>query len=517
MATKTGRRAEPRLEVRSLTLKDIPAIRDLESRCYGGMEPWGVPHLKSQIETFPEGQIGIEMDGKLVATSGSVIVDSKDYLGWHNYDQACGNGFLRNHDPKGDTLYGIDIAVDPTLRGLRLSRRLYDARKALVIQKNLRSMLIAGRIPNYSKHAESISPEEYVRRVVQKEIRDPVLTAQRANGFAIRTVLRDYLPSDKESLGNAVCMEWLNPRRLPLDTLSTYTIVRVAAVQYQMRTVATFEAFIQQCEFFADAAAEYRTDYLLYPEMVTNQLQTLVASKRPSETARRMHEFTEGYLGAFSKMAIRYNVNIIGGTHLTVRDGLLFNTAYLFRRDGSIEHQDKLHVTPAEERWWGVSGGGGFSTFDTDRGKIAILVGQDVEFPEVARRAASLGAHLFFVPFNTDIRPSYQRLRLCAHARAIENDAYVVMTGPVGNLEQVPGADIHFGQACVLTPTGIPFAGDGVSEQSPTNTETMLVHELDLDLLKRSRRAGPNRLKPDLRDDLYQVSWTPLTTDGSIR
>src|SRR5687767_5881405 len=136
------------------------------------------------------------MDGTLVATSSSLIVDEEDFGAYHTFHEVSDGGFIRNHDPEGDTLYGIDIAVDPTHRGERLSRRIYEARNELAQQNNLRAILIAGRIPGYAKYADKISAEEYVRRVVRKDLKDTVLTSQLAQGFAIRGVLRDYLPQD---------------------------------------------------------------------------------------------------------------------------------------------------------------------------------------------------------------------------------------------------------------------------------------------------------------------------------
>src|SRR2546423_6115916 len=165
-----------------------------------------------------------------------------------------------------------------------------------------------------------MSPEEYVRRVVRKDLkdRDPVLTAQLGQGFSVREVLKDYLPSDIESAGYAVFMEWLNPEHHPDDQPAAVRSVRVAAVQYQMRPITSFDEFAQQCEFFIDTASEYRADFLLFPEMITNQLQVLVQAADSSGTARRLDEFTPRYVEFFTRMAMKYNLNIIGGTHLTV-------------------------------------------------------------------------------------------------------------------------------------------------------------------------------------------------------
>ncbi len=505
MALSRGTR--PRLEVRRLRRGDIPAIQDLQRRCFGGIEPWPRAQLESQLAIFPEGQLGIELDGTLVATSSSLIVDEEDFGAWHTFKQVSDDGFIRNHDPDGDTLYGIDIAVDPSTRGMRLARRLYEARKELCERKNLRAILIAGRIPGFDRHADQMTADEYVRKVVRKELKDPVLTTQLANGFAIRAVLDGYLPGDAESRGHAVFMEWLNPGHHPDGGPGAVRHVRVGAVQYEMRAIRSFEEFAQQVEFFVDTAGEYRMDFLLFPEMVTNQLLGLVPAERPGLAARRLDEFTPRYLELFGRLAITYDVNIIGGSHLSVERDRLYNIAYLFRRDGSIEKQYKLHITPSEARWWGVSAGDTVQVFDTDRGKIAILVCYDVEFPELARIAAGKGANLLFVPFNTDLRSGYLRVRACAQARCIENGVYAVLAGPVGNLPFVEGADIHYGQACILTPSDLAFARDGVAEEATPNVETMLVHELDLEVLRRSRRTGTVRTWLDRRTDVYAVRW----------
>lgn len=498
--------SKPRLVVRPLRKTDIRAVQELHRRCFPTISPWTQEQLESQINIFPEGQLGVVKDGTLVATSSSLIVNEDDYAGWHSFKEVSEKGYIRNHNPEGDSLYGIDIAVDPGHRGQHYARRLYEARKEIVERRNLRSILIAGRIPGYAAHVGKLTADQYVHQVVRKEIKDPVLTSQLSQGFAIRGVLKDYLPSDTESSGFAVYMEWLNPLHHPKDAAAV-RYVRVAAVQYQMRSIKSFEDFAHQCEFFIDTASEYRMDFLLFPELVTNQLLSLVTAERPGLTARRLHEMTPHYLEFFTRMAMKYNVNLIGGSHMTVEGDKLYNVAYLFRRDGSMDKQYKLHITPSESHWWGVSPGNEVRVFDTDRGKIAILICYDVEFPEAARIAAAGGANILFVPFNTDIRSGYMRVRSCAAARCIENGMYAVLAGPVGNLPLVEGADIHYGQACILTPCDVQFARDGIAEEATPNVETMVVQELDLTVLRRSRHTGTVRTFLDRRRDLYTVRW----------
>jgi len=519
-STSSKHAAAPRLPkhgrvlVRLLRLSDYRAVADIQRRSFPEMEPWTRDQFSAQLARFPEGQVGVEFGGRLVGTSSTLIVDLEALREVHTFKEAADGGYITKHDLEGDSLYGIDIAVDPEFRGLRLARRLYDARKEIAARRGLKRMLIAGRIPNYHRHQAKLTPEQYVEKVRKKELRDPVVTAQLANRFRILRVLRDYLPGDKESCGHAVLMEWPNPDWVPPEGKAGTGRVRVAAVQYAMRALSSFDEFAQQCEFFVDTAGEYACDFVLFPELLTNQLLSLVTADRPGTTARRLSEFTDQYVEAFTRMAVKYDVNVIAGTHMTVENDRLYNVAYLFRRDGTMGKQYKLHITPSEARWWGTTPGDRIQVFDTDCGKIAILICYDAEFPELARIATAKGARIFFVPFNTDLRTGYLRVRHCAHARCIENNVFLVMSGACGNLPFVEGADIHYSQSCILTPSDITYDRDGVAAEATPNVETMLVHQLDLDVLRRGRREGSVRTWLDRRPDLYRLQYVE---DGKTR
>lgn len=495
-----------RLIIRALTMDDLDAIQGLHARCFPSITTWTREELSSHISIFPEGQIGIELDGELVATSSSLIVHGEDYTGDHTFAEVSDNGLLRNHEPDGDTLYGIDIAVDPEKRGFRLARRIYDARKELAVELNLKRIMIAGRLPTYAEHAHEMSAREYLRRIITREFDDPVINAQRSNDFTVRRIISGYLPEDLESCGHAVLMEWLNPEWVP-DDHELPERIRVCSVQYLMRSVESVEEFEKQCRFFIDTASDYRCDIMVFPELLTNQLMSQVSEVKPNQTARALNGFTDRFIGFFTRMAIKYNVNIIGGTHLTVEDGVLYNIAYLFHRDGRIDKQYKIHITPSEAQWWGVSAGHRIEVFETDCGPISILICYDSEFPELGRIATSKGARILFIPFNTDIRSGYLRVRSCAQARAIENHVYVVMSGAVGNLPEIDGSDIHYAQSAILTPSDIEFARDGIAAETTANVETMLVHDLDMALLRRTRRTGTVRTILDRRRDLYSIVY----------
>ncbi len=500
---------ERKLRVRALTLNDFDQLVQMQLLCFPTMKPWSKEQFASQLTVFPEGQICVTVGDELAASSSSLIVPFDLYSDWHDWKSLSDAGFIRNHDPQGDTLYGIELMVHPKYRSMKLSRRLYNARKQLCRERNLERMVIGGRIPGYKAYSDQFTAEQYVERVVSKELVDPVLTPQLSNGFALQRLIPEYMPSDEDSCGFATHMEWLNleaesHRGRNMRAVQT---VRIAAAQWRVREVSTFEDFAQQARFFVDVASDYRCDFLLFPELFTLQLLSLSQGERPGLAARRLAGFTPQYLELFGSLAVKYNVNIIGGSQFTVEDGKLYNVAFLFRRNGTMEKQYKLHITPSERKWWGVEGGSALEVFSTDRGRIAINVCYDVEFPELARTVAKRGAQILFVPFNTDNRQGYLRVRYCAQARAIENHLFVAISGCTGNLPNVANADIHYAQTGIFTPCDVSFARDGIADECEPNSETLVMSDLDLEQLRRHRYSGSTTNWNDRRTDLYELRF----------
>ncbi len=501
---------EWKTRVRQLTNDDYDALIEMQKKCFPGMSAWGRDQIESQLRTFPEGQLCVEIEGKVVASASSLVLEFDPALEWHNWKAISDNGYIRNHNPKGDTLYGIEIMVDPDYRGMKLSRRLYDARKELCREKNLARIIIGGRIPGYGKHADKMKASEYVEKVMQKGLYDPVLTAQLANGFALQGLIADYFPSDDASRGYATFLEWNNldyQRGAKRRYHHAVEPIRLCVVQYEMRAISGFEDFATQCEFFMDVASDYKCDFVMFPELFTTQLLSFLKPERPGLAARSLSEFTPQYLDFFTEMAVKYDINVIGGSQFVVENETLYNVSFLFRRDGTLGKQYKLHITPSERRWWGVTPGNSVEVFDTDCGIISILICYDIEFPELVRVAAQKGAQIIFVPFNTDTRHGYLRIRHCALARCVENHLYVAVSGCTGNLPFVENADIHYAQSGIFTPADAEFSRDAVAAECTPNIETVVIHDVDLELLRHHRESGSVQNWNDRRRDLYKVVY----------
>lgn len=151
-----------KVELRNLKIEDYKQLKLSMQHAYHDMkdmdEPyWSEKDIERLLKIFPEGQLVVIVDGKVVGSALSLIVDYKKAVSNHTYEKITGKYTFNTHSYKGDVLYGIDVFIDPEYRGLRLGRRLYDARKELCEQLNLKSIVFAGRIPNYTEHAEEYS------------------------------------------------------------------------------------------------------------------------------------------------------------------------------------------------------------------------------------------------------------------------------------------------------------------------------------------------------------------------
>lgn len=498
-----------RATLRLAAFDDVDALVQLNRDCFPHAAEenvvWNRAQLENHQRVFPEGQFVVELAGRIVGAAASLVVRfGLDQYRPHTYAGITDGGYFHNHDPQGETLYAADIYVHPDFRGLGVARRLYEARRQLCRRLNLRRVVAGGRLDDYAEHADRLSPEEYVAEVEAATLRDRVLSFQLSEGFVVRGVLRNYV-RDPKSRNCAAFVEWQNPDYRREDASSGK--VRVAAVQYQVRRIDTFEEFAEAIEYFVETAFEYRSDFVVFPEFTTMQLlsQKELRNLPAKEGIARMAELTDRVLGLFVRLAKTYGVNIVAGTHpMRQPDGTLQNVCPLVLSDGRVEFQPKLHITPSERGYWGIQGGSTLRVFNTPRAKVGILVCYDSEFPEAARYLADEGAEILFVPYCTDDRQGYSRVRCCCQARAVENQVYVVTAGIIGNLPSVAAMDIHYGRAAVFTPSDFEFARDGVQAEADSNVEMLLVTDLDINDLYRSRTAGSVRPRMDRRPDLFE-------------
>lgn len=517
-----------KVTVRNWCADDIPGLMACHKAAYPDYpseKQFGKRLHELQLTAFPEGQFLAEYEGNIIGYATCLIVQlDEDDPHYHTYTETeiTGAHTFSTHEPSGDTLYGADIAVHPDFRGKGVAGLLYRERLNLIKRYNLKRMVAYGRIPGFGNHAGKMTPEEYVRKVIAGELKDPALNAHLKAGYRVKRVLLDYMPDDS-SLNYSTLLEMANPdfdqqrRTIAAAPLKRpIRSVRVCAAQYFMRPISHWEEFEQTVDFFVDTAHTYHCHFLLLPELFTVQLFNLMPHDwDPRQALRKLSEMTPKYQTLLSRLAREHGINIIGGTQPVERDGKLYNVAHIFTSNGNILTQDKLHISRTERDEYGIHPGEGIKLFETPYGRLAVLVSTDIEYPELARLLTLTGAEVIFVPYSTDERKAYLRVRYSAQARATENYVYVVMAGNAGNLPTVKNYLINYSQSAVLTPSDFAFPPSGVAGEAEPNIETVVIADLDLNTLALQREIGSVRPLFERRRDLYELTpKMPLKVTG---
>ncbi|MFW6051527.1 MAG: carbon-nitrogen hydrolase family protein [Myxococcota bacterium] len=269
--------------------------------------------------------------------------------------------------------------------------------------------------------------------------------------------------------------------------------LRVAACQYFVRPVESFEQFADQVAAVVETAAGYEAKLLVLPEYFTIQLVSLSEPKRPiHELVREVTEHVPRFVDLMANLAGEHELYIVAGTIPTFdpETERVHNDSYFFSPSGDHAVQGKLHMTRFEREDWHVSERSEIKVFDTPLGRMATAICYDVEFPEVVRALGNEGVHILAVPSSTDDRHGFLRVRYCAHARAIENQMYVIQASTVGSLPRVPDVSLNYGKASVLSPCDFPFGRDGIVAEGVVNQEQIIIAELDMHLVEESRSFG---------------------------
>ncbi len=283
--------------------------------------------------------------------------------------------------------------------------------------------------------------------------------------------------------------------------------IRVASVQFELQTLDTADAFYARIDDFTRIAAEYGCAFVTFPEWFTLPLLSIGERLTPAQAMETLVDHLPEFKARLSEVAACYDITIIGGSTAERTEDGLYNTCFVFLKDGSIHRQPKIHPTPDEKAIWNIVGASELGTIPTEHGPIAVQICYDSEFPELTRRQIDLGARLLFVPYATDARTGHLRVKYCCHARTIENQIYVVTSGNCGRVSGVENIDISCAQSAIMTPCDHPFARDGIASEASENVEQLIVADLDLDLLDWARAKGAVQNVNDRRKDLYSVEW----------
>lgn len=200
--------------IRQYTYSDFEDLIRVQKEAFPPPFPeelwWNNEQLTNHVELFPDGALCIEIDGRISGSMTGLIVNILDSDQNHSWAEITDNGYIKNHDHEGNTLYIVDICISPFYRKLGLGKLLMQSMYETVVYLGLERLLGGGRLPGYHLHSDELSIEQYIVKVMNGDINDPVISfLLRCGRIPVRPI-ENYL-EDEESLNYGMLMEWRNP------------------------------------------------------------------------------------------------------------------------------------------------------------------------------------------------------------------------------------------------------------------------------------------------------------------
>lgn len=200
--------------IRNYTNKDFAAMIRLQAACFPPPFPselwWNEQQLKNHVTLFPQGALCVELAGEIIGSMTTLRVQFDPKNPQHTWDEMTDHGYIRCHDPDGNTLYVVDICISPKYRKLNLGKQMMQAMYQVVVELKLDRLVGGGRMPGYRQYADHMTAEQYAQSVVNGDLFDPVLTFLLRCGRMPLALIENYL-DDEESLNYGLLMEWKNP------------------------------------------------------------------------------------------------------------------------------------------------------------------------------------------------------------------------------------------------------------------------------------------------------------------
>lgn len=268
--------------------------------------------------------------------------------------------------------------------------------------------------------------------------------------------------------------------------------LRLALRQWRIGRASGLAAWIDRLDAAVIEAAAQGAELLVMPEYAPMEMATGDAPDIPAELARAV-ALSDAALRAACAVARRHGVWLMPGTLPFAFAGEVRNRAPLIAPDGRVAMQDKHVMTRFEAESWDMSPGEPPAVFDTPWGRIGIAICFDAEFPGLVRAQVEAGAWLILAPTCTDTLHGFNRVRVAAAARAMENQCFVAVAPTVGHAPWLGSMDENHGYAAVFGPVDRGFAEDGVVTHGVLDAEGWVYADLDAARIDAVRRDGAVR------------------------
>lgn len=297
--------------------------------------------------------------------------------------------------------------------------------------------------------------------------------------------------------------------------------VTIASAQYPITEHRDFTSWQNHTEKWVADAAIRGAELLLFPEYGTMELVSIFGEDVRNDIRRQINELDNlkaEFCTTFEALARKYGVIIVAPSIPVIEEGKNLNRAFVFSTHGLMGYQDKFFMTRFENEQWGIdSAPKQLAVFEASWGKFGIQICYDVEFPIGARKLCEAGAKLILAPSCTETIRGATRVHVGARARALENQAYAVVSQTVGEAPWSPAVDLNFGHAAFYTTPDKGLPEEGILATKAAQEEGWLIQTIDFSLIDEVRRDGhvfnfkdQGRITMGLTDDEISVVFKSL-------
>ncbi|WP_406645639.1 carbon-nitrogen hydrolase family protein [Aliisedimentitalea scapharcae] len=268
--------------------------------------------------------------------------------------------------------------------------------------------------------------------------------------------------------------------------------MKIATAAYPLDWLDSWAHYEDKIATWVADAAGQGADLLVFPEYGAMELSTLAGAKVAGDLEHSIHAVSERMDEAavlHQKLAMDHGVHILGASAPVIEgQGRPVNRAFLFAPNGKRAHQDKQIMTRFEREHWDIAPGGALTLFETDLGKIGILICYDSEFPLLGRALSE--ADILLMPSCTEALSGYWRVRIGAMARALENQCVTAMASLVGANSWSEAVDMNTGMGGVFGPPDRGFPETGVLAEGVLNKPGWTYADVDLSKIADVRADG---------------------------
>lgn len=267
--------------------------------------------------------------------------------------------------------------------------------------------------------------------------------------------------------------------------------MKIATAAYPIDWFENFSEYEAKLTSWVDKADG--ADLLVFPEYGAMEIASLGGTEVAADLEASLHEIarhSDAVGNLHRKLAARHGCHILAASGPAFVGKRPVNRAVLYGPRGRVGHQDKQIMTRFEREDWNVTGAPGLRVFDTDLGRIGILICYDSEFPLLGRVLAEAKVELILVPSCTDTIAGFHRVRIGAMARALESQCVVVQSPTVGSCDWMPAVDENFGRAAIYGPPDGFWPETGIIAEGELNKPGWVTAEIDLSRVSQSRNDG---------------------------